>query len=158
MHMSSEPNQSTARDIPFPWFCIECKQKEIYPQETDYTTTIKYDGAEYTIRVPDLAIPTCRHCGEQSFTVGTGDRIADAIREKVGLLTPQEIQAGRNRLEVSQSEMANRLGVDEAMLSRWEEGMVLQPRAMDNLLRVYFESEEARSILRRRSKPEPALI
>src|ERR1700687_6038719 len=98
------------RDRPYPWRCLECKAKEVYPKATDYTSTVKHDGRAYTIRIPDLEIPTCRNCGEQTFTVGDDDRIIAALRAQIGLLTPEEIQHCRKRFELNQQELAEQLG------------------------------------------------
>ncbi|MGH7173998.1 MAG: type II TA system antitoxin MqsA family protein [Gemmataceae bacterium] len=143
------------RDRPFPWRCTECQAKAVFPQPTDYTSTVKHDGRGYEVRVPDLAVPTCRQCGEQFFTVGTDDRITAALRAQVGLLTPQEIQERRSRFKMSQQQLAEQLGVAKETISRWESGAVIQQRAMDNLLRLFFESEEVRDLLRRRFQPDP---
>ncbi len=147
----SDKNSAVGRDRPFPWRCFECKAKEVFPKATDYTTTRKHDGREYTIRVPDLAIPTCRKCGAQTFSVGDDDRIFAALRVQIGLLTPQEIRQRRGLL--SQQELAEHLGVAKETISRWETGALIQSRAMDNLLRLYFESEEVRTLLAKRFKP-----
>lgn len=143
------------RDRPFPWRCVECKVKEVFPQATDYTSTVKHDGRAYTVHIPDLEIPTCRKCGEQVFTVGTDDRIVAALRAQVGLLTPPEIQKRRVQLGKSQQELAEQLGVAKETICRWETGAMIQSRAMDNLLRLFFGSEEVRSLLRRRFAPDP---
>jgi putative zinc finger/helix-turn-helix YgiT family protein len=127
----------------------------VFPRPTNYTTTRKHDGREYTIHIPDLDIPTCRNCGEQLFTVGTDDRIVAALRVQVGLLTPEEIKEGRGRLEMTQQELADQVGIAKETISRWETGGMIQSRAMDNLLRLYFESEEVRTLLRQRFAPDP---
>jgi putative zinc finger/helix-turn-helix YgiT family protein len=139
------------RDRPYPWRCLECRAKEVYPKATDYTTTVKHDGRTYTIHIPDLEIPTCRNCGEQVFAVGDDDRIFAALRAKVGLLTPDEIRTGRGKL--IQQELAEQLGVAKETISRWETGAVIQSRAMDNLLWLFFESDEVRRLLRERIAP-----
>jgi putative zinc finger/helix-turn-helix YgiT family protein len=154
MLMTSDKNPPAGRDRPFPWRCVACRAKEVYPRPTDYTTTRKHDGREYTIHIPDLEIPTCRKCDEQLFTVGTDDRIVAALRAQIGLLTPEEIQAGRIRLKMTQPKLAEQLGIAKETISRWETGGMIQSRAMDNLLRLFFESEEVRRILRQRSAPD----
>ena len=53
-------------DRPFPWRCA-CREKQVFPLETDFTTEVKHNGRLYTVRVPDLAIPTCRNCGETAL-------------------------------------------------------------------------------------------
>ena len=152
--MMSEMPPPVGRDRPYPWRCFECKAKEVFPKVTDYTTTRKHDGRSYTIRVPDLEIPTCRKCGEQTFAVGDDDRIIAALRAQVGLLMPAEILKRRGQLEMSQQELAEQLGVAKETICRWETGAMIQSRAMDNLLRLFFDSEEVRTLLRRRFAPD----
>ena len=84
--------------------------------------------------------------------MGVDDRIVAALRAEVGLLSPQEIHKRRTQLELSQQEIAEQLGVAKETIARWESGALIQPRAMDNLLRLYFESQEVRSLLRQRFK------
>jgi putative zinc finger/helix-turn-helix YgiT family protein len=146
----SEQTSLTGRARPFPWRCTQCKEKEVYPLETDYTTTVKHDGRPYMIRIPALPIPTCRRCGTRTFTSEEDDRIVAALRVQLGLLTPREIQDHRSQLALSQHELAEQLGVAPEMISRWEAGALIQSQAMDNLLRLFFESEEVRTRLRRR--------
>lgn len=149
----SESIPPVGRDRPFPWRCFQCKAKEVFPQATDYTTTRKHDGRAYTIHIPDLALPTCRNCGAQTFAVGDDDRIIAALRAQVGLLTPEEILNGRSQLEMTQQELAEQLGIAKETICRWETGGMIQSRAMDNLLRLYFESEEVQRLLRTRFAP-----
>jgi putative zinc finger/helix-turn-helix YgiT family protein len=148
-----ENNQPATKDRPFPWRCSECGKKEMYPQATDYIGEVKHDGRPYTIHIPDLEIPTCRNCGAQLFTARADDRIIAALREKVGLLIPQVIRERRTELGLSQQGLADQLGVAKETISRWETGALIQSRAMDNLLRLYFDSEEVRERLRRRPIP-----
>ena len=146
---------TSGRDRPFPWLCTKCKAKEVFPLKTDYTTTVKHDKQSYTIRVPDLSIPTCRKCGERVFAVGMDAPIFDALRAQAGLLTPLNIQQDRAQLELTQEELAEMLGVDMELISSWERGGRIQSRALDNLLRLFFESQEARNLLERRLSVGP---
>ena len=79
--MMSDKIPPVSSDRPYPWRCVECKAKEVFPKVTDYTTTVKHDGRAYTIRIPDLAIPTCCQCGDQLFTAEDDDRIVAALRK-----------------------------------------------------------------------------
>jgi len=153
--MMSERLPPVERDRPFPWVCVECSAEAVFPTITDYTTTVKHDGRVYTIRIPDLAIPTCRNCGDQTFSVGDDDRITAALRAQVGLLTPQEICEHRGELAMSQQELAQQLGVAKETVSRWETGAMIQSRAMDNLLRLFFSSKEVQRLLRERFRADP---
>jgi putative zinc finger/helix-turn-helix YgiT family protein len=149
--MMSDKIPSVGRDRPFPWSCIECDADQVYPQVTDYSIVIQLEGRSYTIRIPDLAIPTCRNCGDQLFTNAADDRVTEALRAQAGLLTPEEIQRQREQLKLTQQELAEQLGVAREAFERWEAGGILQPRAIDNLLRLFFDLEPARNYLHQRS-------
>jgi putative zinc finger/helix-turn-helix YgiT family protein len=144
--MSSFPNRIT-RPRPFPWRCIKCREKEVRPLEFPYVTNVKHDGRDYVISIPNLPIPTCGKCGEQVFSSEEDDRITAALRTKIGLQMPEEILQARIRLELSQQELAEQIGVSEQMIVKWESGLAIQSRAMDNLLRLFFQSADARRLL-----------
>jgi len=48
---------------------------------------------------------------------------------------------------MQQKSLAAALGIAEATLSRWLNGGLIQSRAMDNLLRVYFGIPAVREVL-----------
>ena len=82
----------------------------------------------------------CVVCGEELYEPGQMDaamtRASDAIRARLGLLTPGEIKALRESLELSQASFERLLGVGEKTVVRWEKGTVFQNQATDALLRV----------------------
>lgn len=143
------------RGRPFPWVCAECGKREVQPQSTRYETTIKHDGRTYTIVVPGLLLPTCGNCGERVFTSAADDQVVAALRSHLKLLTPDEIRGRRTQLELNQGALAEQLGVAKETISRWETGSMLQSRAMDNLLRLYFDCQQAQDYLHRLREPEP---
>ena len=59
-----------------------------------------------------------------------------AVCRALGLLTPEEIQAIRERFGPTQAEFARLTGIGEAIISRWERGRILPNRAMDRYLRL----------------------
>jgi putative zinc finger/helix-turn-helix YgiT family protein len=81
------------------------------------------------------------------MTTEANDQIDDALRELVGLLTPDDIRQHREALGLTQRQLANQLGIAEATLSRWETGGQIQQQAMDNLLRVFYTIGDVRSAL-----------
>jgi hypothetical protein len=109
--MMSDQKTSAGCDRPFPWRCFQCKAKEVFPQATDYTGTRKHAGRVYTIRIPDLAIPTCRICGAQTFSVGDDDRIIAALRDQIGQLTLEQTRKTNGEFEISQHDRAEQIGV-----------------------------------------------
>src|SRR5207244_4396982 len=55
---------------------------------------------------------------------------------------------GRDKLALTQKQLANLLGVSEATVSRWETGARIQQRAMGRFLRVCLASPAAVGLLR----------
>lgn len=108
---------------------------------------MSYEGRTYAVDVPSLEIPRCSNCGELVFTPATGDQIANALRDKLQLLLPRHIREQRKQLRLNQKEFARLLGVAEASVSRWETNALVQSRALDNLMRVFFSVPDARTFL-----------
>ena len=123
---------------PYPWKCGDCKERSVKPAVVEYTCTIAYDGGKYTVTVPDLEIPRCEKCGYMVMISEASQRIDDALRRQLGLLSPEEIKASREKLGLSEAELALRLGVRDETVKAWESGGQIQERAMDNLLRLFF--------------------
>jgi len=143
--LSTSDNVGKCR--PYPWLCPSCGKKEVAPVSTEYTAEVRHDGRLHTLHIDDLELPTCRSCGQTVFSTRVNERISDALRSELRLLTPGQIRAAVSELGQSQKEIAERLGVAEATLSRWVTGSVIQSRAMDNLLRVYFGIPQVRYAL-----------
>ena len=144
---SQDRPQRGMKSKPFPWRCVECGKREVVPAKIPYTAEIKHDGTLYAIEISELEIPVCAVCGEKVFSNDVDEQITQALRAHLKLLTPQQIRDAIKSLGMSQKEVARRMGVAEASLSRWVSGILIQSRAMDNLMRVYFASPHARAVL-----------
>jgi putative zinc finger/helix-turn-helix YgiT family protein len=112
-----------------------------------HVSQVKHDGRVYTVEVPKLRVPRCRACGELVFDNVADQQIAAALRRQLGLLSSEQIRANREQLELSQRDLADHLGVAVETISRWENGVLTQTRAMDRYLRVYFGIPAARAAL-----------
>lgn len=149
--MMSEQHALTAEvrtgPRPFPWHCPKCRKKEVRPALVSYRCDMTHDGQLHTVEVPQLSVPRCGNCGELVFNDDAEAQIRRALRTQLRLLTPEEIQTARTGLGLSQAALADRLGVTEATISRWETEAQIQSRALDNLLRVFFAFPEVRSVL-----------
>jgi len=132
---------------PFPWRCRHCGQSEVRPTRVDYPMEVNYDGRLVSFVARGIDIPSCQICGEKVITLEVDDQINAAMYDHLGLLTPDQIRAGIERLGMTQKEVAERLGIAEATLSRWVNKLVIQSRAMDNYLRVFFQFPEVRTAL-----------
>jgi putative zinc finger/helix-turn-helix YgiT family protein len=92
----------------------------------------------------------CNRCGFQVLNDEQSNvyniTIADAYREKHGLLTSAELKLIRKRLMLSQQEFADFLKVGVASVKRWELGLIQDP-SMDHLIRIKTDLSTARSNL-----------
>ena len=107
----------------------------------------------------------CNRCAYEAVSVAQmadyGRAVADAYRQTQGLLTSEEIRAARARLDMSQQEFADYLGVGVASVKRWEWGQV-QEKSMDKLMRLLTDAVEAgrnaRSVRTRAIPAKPHLV
>lgn len=132
---------------PFPWKCGECGHRAVKPLVFEYATPLSHDGRVYAVAVPELEAPRCEKCGHVVLTSEANRRIDAAFRQQLQLLAPEAIRHQRDALGLTQKELAARLGIADATLSRWETGAQIQQRAMDNLLRLFFSLPAVRSAL-----------
>ena len=139
---------------PYPWTCPGCRQRAVHADVVDYTTTVEHDGRAYTVTVPSLEVPKCRNCGKLVLTDSANRRISEAFRREAGLLTPEEIRAGRTRCRLDQQTFADLLGISVSTLSRWETGAQIQQRSLNRLMEAYFASPEVRQVYGRLSGRE----
>lgn len=144
---SEAMNMPSSEGKPFPWRCPECGKKEARPATIQHVSKIKHDGRLYSVTVPKLRAPRFDACGELIFDNDADAQIAQALREQLGLLLGEQIRKNREDLGLSQRSMAEQLGVAVETISRWENGVLTQTRAMDRYLRVYFGVPAARAAL-----------
>ena len=147
MSESEKAPAKPSQGRPFPWRCPECGKKEVRPITMRYCTEIKHDGRLHTVELSALRVPRCQSCGELVFDNDADEQIYNALREHLGLLLPEQIRNNRDVLKLSQRQMADQLGVAVETISRWENGLLVQTRAMDRYLRLYFGVPEVRAAL-----------
>jgi putative zinc finger/helix-turn-helix YgiT family protein len=149
MHANSatESKRPFGAERPFPWRCRHCGKNKVVMTTLSYDAEIRHDGRLHTFTIPRLQIPVCEACGEKVFTEKVDDQINAALRLHLQLLTPDEMRRALDRLNMSQKEAAERLGIAEATLSRWLTETQIQSRAMDNLLRIFFAFPQVRTAL-----------
>jgi putative zinc finger/helix-turn-helix YgiT family protein len=132
---------------PYPWKCRTCREREVRPAEVDYSTEVEHDGRTYHVRVPGLAVLRCDACGALVLDDEALEKVSNAFRYEAGLLMPAQIRKKREALGLTQKQLAVLLGVSEWSLSRWETGAQIQQRAMNNLLKGFFDVPEFRAHL-----------
>jgi len=133
---------------PFPWKCGECREREVQPKVlSTYETDLDHDGRSYHVELTDFPVLECQRCGARLIQDEGNRRLSEALRQAVGLLSPVEIKAHRDALGLTQKQLAEYLRISESTLSRWETGAQIQQRAMDVLLRGFFDLEAFRGYL-----------
>lgn len=137
--------QACVRSFPRP--CPECGKIKVQPATIAYDAEVKHDGREYAFRIPKLNVLKCASCGEVLFDNTTDEQISQGLREHLNLLSPQQIREGLKTLGLMQKEFGDRIGVAPETISRWLSGSHIQSRAMDNLMRLFFELDSVRSRL-----------
>jgi putative zinc finger/helix-turn-helix YgiT family protein len=143
--------------------CHVCRQKSLRREKRPFEYEVSHDGRPpVRIRIPDLEVIVCTNpdCHPEHPDDATIEddaaiwRITVETYRQLGLLTPQEIKAGRERLGLSQQGLAELLGLGGNSLSRWEKGRVYQSRSSDRLLRIVFEVPEALGHLKQNRRGE----
>jgi DNA-binding transcriptional regulator YiaG len=133
---------------PSPRRCMNCRQRAVYATILpSYSEAMEHDGRQYDLTLTNFSVLQCRQCSEIVLDDAADKRLNDALRKAVGLLSPEEIHQNRVALGYTQQQLADYLRISMFTLSRWETGAQIQQRGMDALLRVFFQSGEARAIL-----------
>lgn len=100
---------------------------------------ITFKGVDITYTADTLV---CPECGIEAGTVKTAGqvqrKIADAYREKTGLLTSDDIKTLRAWRGLNQQQLADLMNVGVASIKRWETGLI-QSRSMDQALRMQLQ-------------------
>jgi putative zinc finger/helix-turn-helix YgiT family protein len=114
------------------------------------------EGADkVSVVAENVPVRVCTHCQER-FSGPEAARIRHlAICRALGLLTPEEIRAIRERFGPSQAGFARLTGIGEATVSRWERGRLLQNKAMDRYLRLLDSNPDTLRIMRQLIGTDP---
>ncbi len=107
-----------------------------------------------TIVIPHAKWQECSTCGEKIIPVALGDAIERERYHRLGLLTPQRIYEIRQSAGLTQTEMAQLLGVGDKTYTRWESGRSLQNKSSDNLIRAFEQNADLFARLEAQRNPE----
>ena len=92
---------------------------------------------EFHIDIKNAEWDECEICGEQLLSKELDEALGRWQYTREGLLTPEEIKRVRLRHKLSQKRISEILGVGEKSYTRWENGLSMQTKAMDNLIRIF---------------------
>jgi len=113
--------------------CPACGAKKLTTHEKEYAFPYGSGAAEVELSA-QVPVKVCRDCGFSFTDIAAEEACHDAICRHLGVMTPTQIRALREMLEMTQAEFAAATGLGEATLSRWERGTVIQNQGYDNYL------------------------
>lgn len=131
-----------------------CGDGTLVDVRIERTSAVKHDGKLHQVTVKDLPARQCDKCSEIITSSRAHRRIYAELRTMLGLLSPEEIRSRREDARCSQSLLAERLGVAQETISRWENGRVIQSSSHNRLLKHVF-GLEAIEVLRGLEEIEP---
>jgi len=108
-----------------------------------------------SVVVPTATHLRCPKCNEVVLRYEDSRQLSESAiaiyRKKHGLLSADEIRALRERLSLTQNELAKLLRLGSNTISRWESGRNVQTEAMDVLLRLVRDVPTSIKYLRKRA-------
>jgi HTH-type transcriptional regulator/antitoxin MqsA len=116
----------------------------------------------HSLAVPDYRILECSACGEAVVEKDSARRaeklLKDFGRQVDGLLMAADIKRIRRKLHLTQEQLATVLGGGLKGFARYENGQVVQSRAMDNLLRILDRFPESLAVLPGVERRQPVAL
>lgn len=107
-----------------------------------------------TMVIHDATWMECENCGQQMLPAALDQKLEELSLLRQGLLLPAQIKAIREKLGLTQTAMAERLGVGEKTYTRWESGRSMQNKSSDNLIRLMDRSPEQFAVIEAQRSPE----
>lgn len=122
--------------------CPSCDPGQLREQEVQHRDQVGHDGSTYTLEA-DVRALVCDHCGAVFIDASADVTLRRILRDRLGLMQPEQIKATREQLGLTQADVHEAIGIAPSTLSRWEQFHAIQSRRSDALLRYYFH-EKAR--------------
>jgi hypothetical protein len=87
MPMAEQSSQALhTHGHPFPWYCPNCRQKEVRRATILYQCQRYFQGQPITVVLPALEVPRCGNCVELVITYETEDQINLAYQAQIDTL------------------------------------------------------------------------
>ena len=122
-------------------FCLKCEKSELVKKKETFEGEVR--GESFKIKSEGMV---CPQCGFKTLNSSQMDdfrlQLSETYRKKHDLLTSEEIIEYRGRLNKTQEEFADYLGVGVASLKRWELGKIQDPSS-DKLMRLCSDPDFA---------------
>jgi len=115
---------------------MNCECGAEYKEVTE-PRSFRIHGREVSV---DATFLRCAGCGRAIWAPGQVDALRqkawNAIRDREGLLYPEEILALRTSLRLSQEAFERLLGVGKKTVTRWESGVIFPSAAANSLMKL----------------------
>jgi len=134
--------------------CAICGKDELVEKHGTFVFEWPADVAARPSRFRDAGWWVCDACGEEVLPAELIARV-EAERYRIeGLLGPSEVREVRTRMGLSQRDMSKLLGVGDKTYTRWELGLSVQTKSMDNLIRLADQRPEVLAEIESHRRPE----
>jgi HTH-type transcriptional regulator/antitoxin MqsA len=137
--------------------CFNCGAEQMEERHGTYRFEPPANIPGGSMSVQNATWMECENCGEQMIPAVLNRRLEDLSIQRQGLLPPTHIKAIREKLGLSQAQMAERLGVGDKTYTRWESGRSIQNKSSDNLIRLMDRSPEQFAVIEAQRSPERSL-
>ena len=134
--------------------CFSCGSERMDERHGTYRFEPPPNIPGGTIVIPGATWMECENCGEQMIPAVLSRKLEELSMLRQGLLLPAHVKAIREKLGLSQTVMAERLGVGEKTYTRWESGRSIQNKSSDNLIRLMDRSPEQFAVIEAQRNPE----
>jgi putative zinc finger/helix-turn-helix YgiT family protein len=140
--------------IPMSKQCPNCGSQSRALKQGNYVFTPPPNIPGGPMVVKDAAWEECQNCGQQLLSPALSRALEELSIQRQGLLSPGKIKSIREKLGLTQTVMAERLGVGEKTYTRWESSRSIQNRSSDNLIRLMDRAPEQFSFVEAQRNPE----
>ena len=137
--------------------CPVCGQANLEPRVQNECFEYEAEGQAMQISAENVPVKACPACGEIFSGPEAGRIRDDAIRQALKVLMPEEIRALREGLGLTRTEFAHLTAIDQVHLAQWEQGQMIQSRAMDLYLRLLGIPENVRFVCSARNGSSPTI-
>jgi putative zinc finger/helix-turn-helix YgiT family protein len=154
------PDRSSPASRPEPLegsVCPQCGHAEIDTlwANCPFPYGVGADVVELDVRLP---VRKCRKCGFEFLDEEAEDLRHEAVCRHLGVLTPAEIKALREKLGLSRAEFARLTRLGEATIARWERGELIQNAGNDSLLWLLQYDENVQRLRERVERSAPVTL
>jgi putative zinc finger/helix-turn-helix YgiT family protein len=137
LDFKGRPTRSREHGVPP---CPECESTSIETriQAETFLYGVEPESVQISATVP---VRNCRRCGFEWFDHLAEVAKHEAVCRHLGLLSPREIRAIREKHKLSKVKLAELTQIGIATISRWERGILLQSPGYDRFLRLLSHSD-----------------